>query len=53
MFIVAVFTIPKIKEQAMYPSICKWINQKLYIYGMLLLLLLLSHFSRVQLCATP
>ena len=32
MFIVAVFTIPKMQEQPMYPSIDKWINIKWYIF---------------------
>ena len=54
MFIAALFTISRTWKQPICPSADEWIRKLWYMYihnGVLLLLL--SHFSRVQLCATP
>ena len=48
---VAFFMTAKKQKWPKYPSTGKWINEMLYIS--LLLLLLLSRFSRVRLCVTP
>ena len=42
-------------KQRKWPSTDQWINKMwcIYTYNRLLLLLLLSRFSRVRLCATP
>ena len=50
MFIAALFIGSKTENNSC-PSTGKWINTDIAYNGMLLLLL--SHFSRVLLCATP
>ena len=53
-FIAVLFIIARTWKQPICPSADEWIRKLWYMYiynGVLLLLL--SHFSRVQLCATP
>ena len=53
MFIAALFAIVKTWKQPKCPLTDKWIKKLWYILYNGMLLLLLSHFSRVQLCVTP
>ena len=54
MFIAALFTIVRTWRQPGCQSTYKWIGKLWYIiYNGLVLLLLLSRFSHVRLCATP
>ena len=52
MFAVALFTIAKTWKQPKCPLTDEWVKKMQYVYNGTLLLLL-SHFSRVRLCASP
>ena len=49
----ALFTIAKNWKQSKGPPIGEWIKDGVHMHNGILLLLLLSRFSRVRLCATP
>ena len=63
MFIAAILKLAKVWEQPKCPSTDEWIKKMFFAYTLththtythngILLLLLLSHFSRVRLCVTP
>ena len=51
-FIAALFTTAKTWKQPKCPLTDEWVKKMQYVYNGTLLLLL-SHFSRVRLCASP